>query len=66
MSTATRKAARPATASRSSQPGALTPRRYCSQPVQPIRQFDIGVAAGRARAIIAASTKWVNGTQLTY
>ena len=66
MSTATRKAARPATASRSSQPGALTPRRYCSQPVQQVRHFDLSVAAGRARAIIAASKKWVNGTQLTY
>lgn len=66
MPTATRKAARPAAPSKSSPPEAVGPRRYCSQPVQPVRQFDIGVAAGRARAIIAASKKWVNGTQLTY
>ncbi|MDM0023898.1 M12 family metallopeptidase [Variovorax saccharolyticus] len=66
MPTATRKAARPAVARKSSQPAVNAPRRYCVQPVQQIRQFDVGVAAGRARAILSASKKWVNGTQLTY
>jgi hypothetical protein len=41
-------------------------RRYCVQPVQPKRKFDSSVAPGRASAIILASKKWVNGTQLTY
>ncbi len=44
-------------------PGA---RRYCAQPVQTPRQFDPNVPAGRASAIIAASKKWVAGTQLSY
>lgn len=66
MPTATRKAARPAAAKKSRSAGDAGARRYCVQPVQAIRQFDPGVAAGRARAIIASSKKWVNGTQLTY
>ncbi|MDM0116170.1 M12 family metallopeptidase [Variovorax sp. J22R133] len=42
------------------------PMRYCSQPVQPPRQFDPNVAPGRASAILAGDKKWVAGTQLTY
>jgi hypothetical protein len=41
-------------------------RRYCMQPVQAPRQFDSSVSASRASAILAASKKWVNGTQLNY
>jgi len=44
-------------------PGAL---RYCAQPVQTPRQFDPSVPAGRASAIMAASKKWVAGTDLSY
>ena len=40
--------------------------RYCSQPIQHIRQFDPSVDAMRVRAIISGGKKWVNGTQLTY
>jgi hypothetical protein len=66
MPTATRKAARPAAAKTSGARGTVEARRYCAQPVQPVRQFDAGVAAGRARAILAAGKKWVSGTQITY
>ena len=41
-------------------------RRYCMQPVQTPRQFDPGVPAGRASAIIAGGKKWVAGTELSY
>jgi len=56
MPTAPRKAAR----------DAGSKRRYCVQPIQTLRQFDASVPAGRARAILAASRKWVIGTQITY
>jgi hypothetical protein len=65
MPTATGKAARTAVARKTESTDAGT-RRYCVQPVQTARQFDSSVSAGRAFAIIAASKKWVNGTQLTY
>jgi hypothetical protein len=41
-------------------------RRYCSQPVQRPREFDAGVSARRAFAIISFGKKWVNGTDLSY
>ena len=40
MPTATRKAARPAAAKTSGARGTVEARRYCAQPVQPVRQFD--------------------------
>jgi hypothetical protein len=67
MPTAPRKkAAGTAPASNSRQAGNTGARRYCVQPVQPMRKFDPSVAPGRASAIMSASKKWVNGTQLTY
>lgn len=66
MPTAPRKAAGTAAAKKTRQAGDAGPRRYCAQPVQTIRQFDPSVGAGRVRAIMAASKKWVNGTQITY
>ncbi|MDM0013527.1 M12 family metallopeptidase [Variovorax sp. J22P168] len=66
MSTAPRKTAASAAARKSRSAEAASPRRYCSQPIQQPRHFEVGVAAGRARAIIASGKKWVIGTQLTY
>lgn len=40
--------------------------RYCAQPQQRPRVFAPDVSAGRVRAIINSSKKWVAGTQLTY
>jgi hypothetical protein len=54
----------PAAGKAKSQPSAG--RRNCMQPVHAPRQFDSSVSAGRASAILAASKKWVNGTQLGY
>ncbi|MEJ8809433.1 M12 family metallopeptidase [Variovorax ureilyticus] len=66
MATASRKSAGTAVA-RTSPPAEDTgPRRYCAQPIQPLRQFEVGMPAGRTRAILAASKKWVSGTQITY
>ncbi|MBB3176594.1 M12 family metallopeptidase [Variovorax sp. Sphag1AA] len=66
MATASRKSASPAAARKSSPVEETGPLRYCSQPIQPLRQFAIGIPAGRTRAILAASKKWVSGTQITY
>ena len=51
---------------RQAQPATPVRAATASQPVQTPRQFDTSVSAGRASAIMAASKKWVNGTQLTY
>lgn len=44
----------------------MTPRLYCNQPITKQREFDAGVSADRAFAIIAFGKQWVNGTRLTY
>lgn len=51
---------------RSDSPPGSSARRYCSQPVQRLREFDPAVSADRASAIITFGKKWVNGTDLTY
>lgn len=67
MAAGARKTVRPSAPRRAPVPAADGgPRRYCAQPAQPPRQFDPGVSDGRVSAIIAASKKWVAGTQLTY
>src|SRR5690349_6264142 len=54
-------AAGTATAMQAGNPDA---RRYCVQPVQPMRKFDPSVAPGRLSAIMAVGKTWVNGTQI--
>jgi len=67
MATASRTSASTAAAGKPEPPPEDTaPRRYCSQPIQPLRHFEIGMPAGRARAILAEGKKWVSGTQITY
>ena len=67
MAAGARKTVRPKAPRHAPAPAAEAgPRRYCAQPIQAPRQFDPGVADGRASAIIAAGKKWVAGTQLSY
>jgi hypothetical protein len=40
--------------------------RYCDLPPQPVRLLDPDISHDRARAILVASTKWVNRTVLHY
>ncbi len=38
---------------------------YCSQPIEPERQFSANVSPGRQSLIQVLSSKWVNGTVLS-
>jgi hypothetical protein len=46
--------------------GKAAGRRYCGLAPTPERRFDANVSPGRARAIVANSSKWANGTVLNY